>query len=159
MERNPEELLSLATHMRGRMCYILIMGLKDPDLIVRRKHIKVSCDRLLIKMGKMGLLISIKPGVWKINLEYLRKVSYIVTDELFDKISDPEVMFQYKKKKGMYKNSATHEEQKEKWRKKDRQAKEARNMHKANIKEKEFTDDMFAIENILFPNSSDKNDQ
>ena len=100
--RDPSELLTLAPHMRGRMCYIIIKGLRDPNHIVRRKEIEVSCDRLLIKMGKIGILKSIKPGVWKLNIPYLRKIAYVVSDNLFDHLSDPEVMFEYKKKQGKY---------------------------------------------------------
>jgi hypothetical protein len=159
MERDPRELLYLAPHMRGRMCYILIMGLKDPDLIVRRKHIDVSCDRLLIKMGKLGLLINIKPGVWKINLPYLQRVSYIVTDDLFDKISDPEYMFQFKKERGMYKTRKDYQHYIEGSRKKDRKARVAREQAKAKLEKKTISDDPFELENILFPSKEITKDE
>lgn len=147
-ERDPSELLTLAPHMRGRMCYIIIKGLRDPDHIVRRKEIEVSCDRLLIKMGKMGILKSIKPGVWKLNIPYLRKIAYVVSDNLFDHLSDPEVMFEYKKKQGKYRKNITYQEQREAWNRKDRKAKQARLAYREKIKETEL-DSM--IGDILFP--------
>jgi hypothetical protein len=147
-ERDPSELLTLAPHMRGRMCYIIIKGLRDPDHIVRRKEIEVSCDRLLIKMGKMGILKSIKPGVWKLNIPYLRKIAYVVSDNLFDHLSDPEVMFEYKKKQGKYRKNITYQQQREAWNRKDRKAKQARLAYREKIKETEL-DSM--IGDILFP--------
>lgn len=147
-ERDPSELLTLAPHMRGRMCYIIIKGLRDPDHIVRRKEIEVSCDRLLIKMGKMGILKNIKPGVWKLNIPYLRKIAYVVSDNLFDHLSDPEVMFEYKKKQGKYRKNITYQQQREAWNRKDRKAKQARLAYREKIKETEL-DSM--IGDILFP--------
>lgn len=147
-ERDPSELLTLAPHMRGRMCYIIIKGLRDPDHIVRRKEIEVSCDRLLIKMGKMGILKSIKPGVWKLNIPYLRKIAYVVSDNLFDHLSDPEVMFEYKKKQGKYRKNITYQQQREAWNRKDRKAKQNRLAYREKIKETEL-DSM--IGDILFP--------
>lgn len=147
-ERDPSELLTLAPHMRGRMCYIIIKGLRDPNHIVRRKEIEVSCDRLLIKMGKMGILKSIKPGVWKLNIPYLRKIAYVVSDNLFDHLSDPEVMFEYKKKQGKYRKNITYQEQREAWNRKDRKAKQNRLAYREKIKETEL-DSM--IGDILFP--------
>ena len=147
-DRDPSELLTLAPHMRGRMCYIIIKGLRDPNHIVRRKEIEVSCDRLLIKMGKMGILKSIKPGVWKLNIPYLRKIAYVVSDNLFDHLSDPEVMFEYKKKQGKYRKNITYQQQREAWNRKDRKAKQARLAYREKIKETEL-DSM--IGDILFP--------
>lgn len=147
-ERDPSELLTLAPHMRGRMCYIIIKGLRDPDHIVRRKEIEVSCDRLLIKMGKMGILKNIKPGVWKLNIPYLRKIAYVVSDNLFDHLSDPEVMFEYKKKQGKYRKNITYQQQREAWNRKDRKAKQNRLAYREKIKETEL-DSM--IGDILFP--------
>jgi len=134
--------------MRGRMCYIIIKGLRDPNHIVRRKEIEVSCDRLLIKMGKMGILKSIKPGVWKLNIPYLRKIAYVVSDNLFDHLSDPEVMFEYKKKQGKYHKNITYQEQREAWNRKDKKAKQNRLAHKEKIKETELDS---TIGDILFP--------
>ena len=150
MERNPRELLFLAQHMRGRMCYILLHGLNDPDLIVRRKEIDVSCDRLLIKMGKMNLLISIKPGVWKVNLPYLQKVSLVVPDEVFDHLADPEYMFKVKKEMGMYKKVDTYQEFLDGAHRRVRESKEVRTKARETIKKKVLTDDPFEVENILF---------
>lgn len=146
--RNPNELLSLAQHMKGRMCYILIQGLRDPDLIVRRKDIDVSCDRLLIKMGKIGLLDSIKPGVWKINLPYLRKVSYVVTDELFDQISDPEFVYEQKRKLG--KVRCSYEQYNETKERKRKESKIAREANRQKFKEP-VPKDPLSLENIFFP--------
>ena len=147
-DRDPSELLTLAPHMRGRMCYIIIKGLRDPNHIVRRKEIEVSCDRLLIKMGKMGILKSIKPGVWKLNIPYLRKIAYVVSDNLFDHLSDPEVMFEYKKKQGKYRKNITYQQQREAWNRKDRKAKQNRLAYREKIKETELDS---AIGDILFP--------
>lgn len=147
-DRDPSELLTLAPHMRGRMCYIIIKGLRDPNHIVRRKEIEVSCDRLLIKMGKIGILKSIKPGVWKLNIPYLRKIAYVVSDNLFDHLSDPEVMFEYKKKQGKYRKNITYQQQREAWNRKDRKAKQNRLAYREKIKETELDS---AIGDILFP--------
>lgn len=147
-DRDPSELLTLAPHMRGRMCYIIIKGLRDPEHIVRRKEIEVSCDRLLIKMGKMGILKSIKPGVWKLNIPYLRKIAYVVSDNLFDHLSDPEVMFEYKKKQGKYRKNITYQEQREAWNRKDKKAKQNRLAYREKIKETELDS---TIGDILFP--------
>ena len=147
-DRDPSELLTLAPHMRGRMCYIIIKGLRDPNHIVRRKEIEVSCDRLLIKMGKMGILKSIKPGVWKLNIPYLRKIAYVVSDNLFDHLSDPEVMFEYKKKQGKYRKNITYQEQREAWNRKDKKAKQNRLAHREKIEETELDS---TIGDILFP--------
>lgn len=148
-ERNPRELLFLAQHMRGRMCFILLQGLKDPELIVRRKNIDVSCDRLLIKMGKLGLLISIKPGVWKVDLDYLRKVSYVVTDELFDTLSDPKYVYEQKRKLGRVRG--TYEQYEERRIKKRKESKTAREASREKYKDDEVPVDPLAIENIFFP--------
>lgn len=147
-DRDPSELLTLAPHMRGRMCYIIIKGLRDPNHIVRRKEIEVSCDRLLIKMGKIGILKSIKPGVWKLNIPYLRKIAYVVSDNLFDHLSDPEVMFEYKKKQGKYRKNITYQEQREAWNRKDKKAKQNRGAHREKIVETELDG---TIGDILFP--------
>ena len=148
VKRDPSELLVLAPHMRGRMCYIIIKGLRDPDHIVRRKEIEVSCDRLLIKMGKMGILDSIKPVVWRLNLDYLRKISYVVTDPMFDHLSSPEVMFEYKKKQGKNKRFKTYEDQRAAWNRRYAKDKANKLLHQKKITKNKLDD---TIGNILFP--------
>lgn len=146
-QRDPNELLTLAPHMRGRMCYIILKGLKDPEHIVRRKQIEVSCDRLLIKMGKMGILIGIKPGVWKLNLEYLRKISYILPDPVFDKLADPEYVFELKKQRSGRNKNMTYDRQRELWRKRDKKSKAI----KYASREKPIEPEAIRLSTIFFP--------
>ena len=148
-QRDSRELLALAPHMRGRMCYIILKGLRDPEHIVRRKQIEVSCDRLLIKMGKMGILIGIKPGVWKLNLEYLRKIAYILPDPVFDKISDPEYVFELKKKRFNKRRGRkiTYDQQREAWRKRDQKSKAV----KYASREKPIEPEAIRLSTIFFP--------
>ena len=148
-QRDPNELLTLAPHMRGRMCYIILKGLKDPEHIVRRKQIEVSCDRLLIKMGKMGILIGIKPGVWKLNLEYLRKISYILPDPVFDKLADPEYVFELKKQRFNKRRGRkiTYDQQREVWRKRDQKSRAAKYANR----EKPIEPEAIQLSTIFFP--------
>lgn len=151
-QRDPSELLTLAQHMRGRMCYIIIKGLRDPEHIVRRKEIEVSCDRLLIRMGKMGILISIKPGVWKLNLEYLRKISYILPDPVFDKISDPEYVFELKKKRRSYSRKMSYDQQRETWSKNREKYRAERKINR----KKPVPEEVAPLSEVFFPNKEEE---
>lgn len=148
-KRDFSELLVLAPHMRGRMCYLMLLGLRDPDHCIRRKNLQVSAGRLLPKMVKLGLITKIEPGVWKINLEYFRKVAYVVSDDLFDKIADPEQMFEYKKSIGKYRKNISYEQQKAQWARRDRASKEVKKANRLKY-EKEGNKDAEKLSEILF---------
>lgn len=109
----------------------------------------MSAGRLLPKMVKLGLITKIEPGVWKINLEYFRKVAYVVSDDLFDKIADPEQMFEYKKSIGKYRKNISYEQQKAQWARRDRASKEVKKANRLKY-EKEGNKDAEKLSEILF---------
>lgn len=144
-----EDLPNLPLHMRGATCYMVLTAINKPDLTVKKADFPFGCNRLMDKLIKLGLFDKIAPGRYQLNLAMARRVSYIVPDELYEKIVDPEWMFELKKKQGMYKQGWTYEYYLEKTRKMD-EKKRARKREARERLKNEDTTPLLEIGEILF---------
>jgi hypothetical protein len=141
------------------MLYLVKLGLSSPDQIFRIEQHRVRQNEEFGKtrkaMMKFGLITRIAPATYKLNMDMVRQYTYIVSDDLWEQLIDPEVMFKYKqdaardnKRIKGYKDKAEKDARDARRRAKWRAAKlEGR----SKIVPKTLTGDPLETENILFP--------
>ena len=161
MEKNQDwardDLLGLPRHCHGSIIYILKVGLNNPDYTFRLRDIqqrKSQFNKLLNKMEDIGLISKVAPGTYVVNLNMVRRCTYVVTDDLYEKLSDPEYIFNLKKEAGKKRKSRTYESERERWAKKSAKNRERKLKHREKVEIPEPSEDPLAIENVLFPSKS-----
>lgn len=78
------QIRGIRSKKHDRMCNAILKGLRNDGIIYMR-----DIDRHVYeKLMKEGLITRLNTGVYLLNMDRLRKVSYIVPDALWEKLGD-----------------------------------------------------------------------